>query len=147
MRDGLVHFGSYSTAALQTSDGAVVWSRKYPSGGAMALSHDVLVMTEFVPNAFGWNPALWAVDPESGTLRWVNSIDVPAGSPAVTVVDDLVLTNGSASALGLDIRTGERLWASDQVSGNFATGTQVIPVGERLYFLGADKRIHAYGGN
>lgn len=77
----------------------------------------------------------------------MNSIDVPAGSPAVTVVDDLVLTNGSASAPGLDIRTGERLWASDQVSGNFATGTQVIPVGERLYFVGADKRIHSYGGN
>jgi outer membrane protein assembly factor BamB len=76
----------------------------------------------------------------------VNNTDFPAGSPAVTVVDDLVLTNGSAAAFGLDIRTGERLWASDQVNGNFTAGTQVIPVGERIYFVGADKRIHAYGG-
>nr|MCU0279074.1 PQQ-binding-like beta-propeller repeat protein [Candidatus Nanopelagicales bacterium] len=146
VHDGLVYFGSYSTAALRTSDGTVAWSRKYASGGAMALSHGVLVLTELVPYAFGWSPQLRAVDPQSGAQRWVNNTDFPAGSPAVTVVDDLVLTNGSAAALGLDIQTGERLWASDQVNGNFTAGTQVIPVGERIYFVGADKRIHAYGG-
>ena len=112
-----VHFGSYGTAALRTSDGSIVWRtrleyyHRHGPGGSPALYKDLLIIscdgydTQFVV----------ALDKRTGHVRWKKP---RKGYQAYTTPllirfngRDQMISPGAWTAFAYDPATGEELWS------------------------------------
>jgi outer membrane protein assembly factor BamB len=123
VRDGavFVHFGTFGTARLAASDGAVQWTNNelvyapvHGSGGSPVLHDGKLV----VACDGASKPFIAAIDAKTGKIAWKTPRTVEARinqsfvTPIVAVVNDKaqVVAPGPDHVAGYDLATGAELW-------------------------------------
>ena len=135
--------GNSAVHAVDQATGKKLWSYPVPSSvhGSIAVSNGLV----FVPTLRG---TLFAVDAATGQLKWQHDPE-PApegynqrtyGYYGVTVADGKVLypyqtRHGEASKgllLALDVKTGDRVWASAMSGSTMSDGTPAVADG-RVY--------------
>jgi outer membrane protein assembly factor BamB len=138
--DGIVYAGSQSgTMAFNATTGDIVWARTSSSGGTMALSNGVLLVTN-QDSSFRF---IRAVDALTGALVWSSDV-FSFPQPRIVVAGDLVLSPGDQGIYGLDIRTGDKVWTGTAASSN-SYAYQPAVVDGVIYHVGADHVLRAYG--
>jgi outer membrane protein assembly factor BamB len=102
-------------------DGKEVWRRDlgpFRAGhgfGASPLAHDGLVL---VPNEQEGESSVVALDRRDGAVRWKAPREKEAGYSTPCIfrrpggAEELVVTNWRQGVVGLDLRTGKKLWAA-----------------------------------
>jgi outer membrane protein assembly factor BamB len=113
-----VHFGGEGTAALDSSTGQIVWSKKFPyasqhgAGGSPVLYQDLLIFSGD-GHLEAWVVAL---DTRTGNVRWKTDrrrpFDQAYTTPLVISVNgrDQVVSVGAYRATSYDPATGREIW-------------------------------------
>ncbi|MCP2315132.1 Outer membrane protein assembly factor BamB, contains PQQ-like beta-propeller repeat [Nocardia amikacinitolerans] len=116
-------------AALDAATGSVRWTVPLRAE-AFAAGAGVVAAIEA--------RALVVVDAVTGTPRW--RAETKAVPLNVHVCGDLVIALGYSDAEAFDLATGARLWARDDIQGDFATAT-----GDSVFLGGNSKRSGVVG--
>jgi outer membrane protein assembly factor BamB len=137
--DGIVYAGSQAgTMAYTATTGEIVWARTSSSGGTMAMSNGVLLIT-----TEGFSRFIRAVDALTGALVW--SADTYSAPPnRIVVAGDLVLSPGDQGIYGLDIRNGNKVWTGTAASSGSYLYQPAVADGV-IYHVGYDHVLRAYG--
>lgn len=142
-----LHFGSYGTACVRTSDGSVVWSRKdlpcdhWRGPGSSPILWNDLVLLHY--DGFDYQYAI-ALNKQTGETVWKNDrvIDYQTedgdvmkayNTPLVITVDGkpLMISATSKACLALDPATGEEVWRLRYSS--FSSTARPFVDGDLLY--------------
>lgn len=132
-------FGPSGVVAF-AHDGTLLWRQKVGSGtaGFGAAASPILFEDLVIMNASIEDDAVYGLDKFTGAVRWkTDGIDRAWTTPTLVTLDngatELVL-NQKGSILGLDPRTGERLWHCEAIQDYVVPC--VIADGETLYCSG-----------
>ena len=103
--------GQANIYALDGRDGSVVW--KYPVRASVKNTIAAWDGTVFAQDVLGW---LYAVDAESGILKWELKLSVNDGLPPVieglAAEDGVVFAGSGAGLTAVDAESGEVLWTN-----------------------------------
>lgn len=123
-------------ACLDATTGAILWKRPTdsPVNGAPALEDGVICAVSVVGSIYAWNA-------ETGGGVWTNSL---GDSYARWVYNSPVISSGvvfcgvAPRVVGLDLKTGENLWQTNGLGGDWISCRASPAVDDRFVYLGVN---------